>query len=82
MHGQHEGKMPTRNIPIRDFVSDTVCIPMGMHLGAPSKPCVNKGDLVKIGQVIGEPVGGCLCMRASPARSRLWRNASIWAQLP
>ena len=58
MHGQHEGKMPTRNIPIRDFVSDTVCIPMGMHLGAPSKPCVNKGDFVKIGQVIGEPVGG------------------------
>ena len=50
--------MPTRNIPIRDFVSDTVCIPMGMHLGAPSKPCVNKGDFVKIGQVIGEPVGG------------------------
>ena len=58
MHHQHEGKLPTRNIPIRDFVSDTVCIPMGMHLGAPSKPCVNKGDLVKLGQVIGEPVGG------------------------
>ena len=38
MHHQHEGKLPTRNIPIRDFVSDTVCIPMGMHLGAPSNP--------------------------------------------
>lgn len=31
---------------------------MGMHLGAPSKPCVQKGDFVKIGQLIGEPVGG------------------------
>ncbi len=58
MHHEHEGKLPSRNVPIRDFVSDTVCIPMGMHLGAPSKPCVQKGDHVKIGQVIGEPVGG------------------------
>ena len=31
---------------------------MSMHLGAPSKPCVSKGDHVKIGQLIGEPVGG------------------------
>ena len=58
MHAQHEGKMATRNVPIRSFVSDTVSIPMGMHLGAPSKPCVQKGDHVRIGQVIGEPVGG------------------------
>ena len=31
---------------------------MSMHLGAPSKPCVSKGDHVKIGQLIGGPVGG------------------------
>lgn len=30
---------------------------MDMHLGAPSTPCVKKGDHVKIGQVIGEAVG-------------------------
>lgn len=30
---------------------------MGMHLGAPSKPCVQVGDHVKIGQIIGEPEG-------------------------
>ena len=58
LHSQHEGKLPTRNAPIRDFVSDSVVIPMSMHLGAPSKPCVSKGDHVKIGQLIGEPVGG------------------------
>ncbi|MDD3919713.1 MAG: electron transport complex subunit RsxC [Eubacteriales bacterium] len=57
MHGAHEGKRPTKDIPIREFVSDTVCILMGMHLGAPSTPCVAVGDHVKVGQVIGEPVG-------------------------
>ena len=57
MHGMHEGKLPTRNVPVQEFVSDTMCILMGMHLGAPSTPCVQKGDHVKVGQVIGEPVG-------------------------
>lgn len=57
MHSQHEGKGATRTVPVKPFVSDTVCIQMGMHLGAPSKPVVNKGDHVLIGQLIGEPVG-------------------------
>ncbi|MGJ4851042.1 electron transport complex subunit RsxC [Bacillota bacterium Meth-B3] len=57
LHGTHEGKLPTRDKPIRDFVSDRVTILMGMHLGAPSSPCVQKGDKVKLGQLIGEPVG-------------------------
>ncbi len=57
MHREHEGKLPTRDEPIRDFVSDSVCIPMGMHLGPPSNPIVKKGDYVKVGQVIAEPVG-------------------------
>ncbi len=57
MHKAHEGKLPTRNVPIREFISDEVCILMGMHLGPPSNPIVKKGDLVKMGQVIGEPVG-------------------------
>lgn len=57
LHAQHGGKSATSGIPIRDFVSDSVCIPMDMHLGAPSVPCVKKGEHVKIGQVIGEAVG-------------------------
>ncbi len=57
MHDVHEGKLPTRDLPIRDFTTDTVCILMGMHLGAPSSPCVQKGDYVRLGQIIGEPVG-------------------------
>jgi len=31
-----------------------VVIPLQQHIGAPTKPLVNKGDDVKIGQVIGE----------------------------
>ena len=57
MHDAHEGKLPTKDLPVRDFVADKVCILMGMHLGAPSTPCVQKGDYVKLGQMIGEPVG-------------------------
>lgn len=58
MHSEHEGKTATRSLPVHPFVSDTVAIPMAMHLGAPSKPIVQKGDLVKVGQLIAEPVGG------------------------
>ena len=57
MHDVHEGKLPTKDLPVRDFTADTVCILMGMHLGAPSSPCVQKGDYVRLGQLIGEPVG-------------------------
>ena len=57
LHRSHEGKAPTRDKPVREYAADTVTILMGMHLGAPSTPCVKKGDLVKMGQVIGEPVG-------------------------
>lgn len=57
VHPAHHSKRPTRYQPIQDFVSDTVRIIMSMHIGAPSVPCVKKGDQVKVGQVIGEPVG-------------------------
>jgi len=57
LHEIHEGKSPTRDVPVRDFNAKAVTILMGMHLGAPSTPCVQPGDHVKLGQVIGEPVG-------------------------
>lgn len=34
-----------------------VTIPMNMHIGAPSVPCVKKGDEVKVGQLIAEAGG-------------------------
>ncbi|HWR22899.1 MAG TPA: electron transport complex subunit RsxC [Feifaniaceae bacterium] len=57
MHDVHGGKLPTKDLPVREFTADTVSILMGMHLGAPSSPCVQKGDYVRLGQLIGEPVG-------------------------
>ncbi|NLX83776.1 MAG: electron transport complex subunit RsxC [Clostridiales bacterium] len=54
----HEGKGKTSSLPIQDLVPEKVCIPVDMHIGAPSAPCVKKGDLVKMGQVIATPVGG------------------------
>lgn len=35
----------------------TVTIPMAMHIGAPAKPCVKVGDLVKVGTLIAEAGG-------------------------
>ena len=55
--GNDAGKMPTRDKPVEEFIPEKVCIPMNMHLGAPSVPCVKKGDKVRLGQVIGTPVG-------------------------
>ncbi len=57
LRSTHHGKAATEAKPIRDFVSDSVTIAMDMHLGAPSTPCVKKGDQVLLGQVIGEAAG-------------------------
>lgn len=57
VHPAHGSKAQTQGLATRSFVSDTVRIIMNKNIGAPSQPCVAKGDHVKIGQVIGEPVG-------------------------
>ncbi len=54
----HEGKTKSMHKAIREFIPEKVAIQMDMHIGAPSEPCVKKGDLVKMGQVIATPVGG------------------------
>ncbi|MBR4234471.1 MAG: electron transport complex subunit RsxC [Clostridia bacterium] len=57
VHLSYANKNATKSLPVRDFVSDEVRIIMNMHIGAPSVPCVKKGDHVLLGQVIAEPVG-------------------------
>lgn len=42
-----------------------VRIPMNMSIGAPCKPIVKAGDLVKVGQVIAEPSGIAVPIHAS-----------------
>ena len=34
-----------------------IIVPLSQHIGAPAKPCVEKGDEVLVGQTIGEPGG-------------------------
>ena len=53
-----EGKPPTKDNPIRAVAADLVVIPVGMHTGAPSEPCVTKGQRVKLGELIAKPVDG------------------------
>ena len=36
---------------------ESVVLPLGQHIGAPATPCVQKGDRVLVGQVIGTPNG-------------------------
>ncbi len=57
VHLSYANKNATKTSPIRDFVSDEVRLITSMHIGAPSKPIVKKGDKVLMGQVIAEPVG-------------------------
>ena len=58
LHHIGEGKPLTQACPIRTVPADTVVIPVGMHLGAPSAPCVATGQRVRVGEVIATPVGG------------------------
>ena len=44
---------------------DLIVIPMSQHIGAPCKPLVKKGDLVKVGQKIGDNQGLCVPVHAS-----------------
>jgi len=50
-------KNTTHCAPVRIPIPAKVRIPMSMHIGAPCKPMVNVGDIVAVGQPIGEPGG-------------------------
>ena len=44
---------------------DVLVIPMQQHIGAPCKPLVKKGDMVTVGQKIGDNQGLCVPVHAS-----------------
>lgn len=57
-HEGKGGKSVTAALPVAEApLPSRVIIPMQQHIGAPCKPLVQKGDHVKIGQMIGEPAG-------------------------
>ncbi len=47
-------------------VPETVSVPVGQHIGAPSQPCVEKGDRVLMGQMIAEAGGFVSVPQHSP----------------
>ena len=54
-----EHKEATEQKPIQPLANAPaqVVIPMSMHIGAPCKPVVQKGDTVTVGQMIGATAG-------------------------
>ena len=44
---------------------DILVIPMSQHIGAPCQPLVKKGDMVTMGQKIGDNTGLCVPVHAS-----------------
>ena len=61
-----ENKFYAENAPLRVFPEpDIVVIPMQQHIGAPCQPLVKKGDLVTMGQKIGDNTGLCVPVHAS-----------------
>lgn len=57
MHPPHSKKR-TEKLPIEPFPApEKLVIPLSQHIGAPAKPVVKRGDLVRIGQVLGDAGG-------------------------
>lgn len=55
-----ENKHYAKDKPIVDFPEpDILVIPMSQHIGAPCLPLVKKGDIVTLGQKIGDNQGLC-----------------------
>ena len=52
-----ENKLSANNKILDLQVPASVIIPLGQHLGTPAKPIVNKGDVIKAGQLIATGEG-------------------------
>ena len=61
-----ENKHYAENAPVQEYREpDILVIPMAQHIGAPCQPLVKKGDLVTMGQKIGDNQGLCVPVHAS-----------------
>ena len=67
----HENKLSAHQPIIKAEVPAKAVILLGQHIGAPAKPLVAKGDVVKVGTKIAEPgrFGWCLFPYPSEALS-------------
>ncbi len=53
----HGNKLSAGQPIVTAEIPKKACILLGQHIGAPAKPIVAKGDVVKVGQKIAEPGG-------------------------
>ena len=53
----HGNKLSAGQPIVKAAIPSKVAILLGQHIGAPAKPIVDKGDVVKVGQKIAEPGG-------------------------
>ena len=60
-----ENKFYACDVPTQEFPEpDILVVPMSQHIGASCTPLVKKGDLVKVGQKIGDHAGLCAPVHA------------------
>ena len=61
-----DNKWLAKDHPVQEFPEpDVVVIPMSQHIGVPCLPLVKKGDMVLMGQKIGDNQGLCVPVHAS-----------------
>ena len=61
-----ENKHYAEHAPVQEYREpDVLVIPMSQHIGAPCQPLVKKGDVVTMGQKIGDGQGLCVPVHAS-----------------
>lgn len=62
------------NVPIETVpVPKQAIVPLGQNLGAPSKPVVKKGDVVKVGQLLAEAGGFISTNIHSPVSGKVFK---------
>ena len=65
IHPKYNKEMSTTGKELRTITPAQVVIPMQQHIGAPCTPLVQVGDVVKVGQKIGDGEGLCVPVHAS-----------------
>lgn len=65
IHPKYNKEMSTGITEFKSIAPKQVVIPMQQHIGAPCTPMVQKGNLVKLGQKIGDGEGLCVPVHAS-----------------
>ncbi len=67
----HENKLSAHQSIVTAEIPAKVVVMLGQHIGAPAKPVVAKGDVVKVGTLIAEPAGFVSAAIHSPVSGKV-----------